>query len=732
MEMTGKEKIWVLPPCDIDTDAVAELATATGLSAITAAILYRRGYTTPESASSFLSCEDTLLHSPFLLKDVERAVARVLEAIEMHQRIVIYGDYDVDGVTSVSLLYLYLIEKGADVRYYIPSRHGEGYGLSTGAIDKLAATGVDLIITVDTGITANEEAAYAAGLGIDMVITDHHECRLPLPEAAAVVNPHRPDCGYPFKELAGVGVIFKVVCAIEGTLAMATGEREVDGVRRVAHRFADLVAIGTIADVMPIIDENRLIVKLGLSHISNTKRPGLAALIEEASAGNRQGERAPAKRKKITASFIGFGLAPRLNAAGRMSEASLAADLLLAEDPHTAESLAISLCEINRERQIEENRIAEEAYRQIEEKFDLEDTRVLVLADDGWRQGIIGIVASRVTERYGLPSIMISFDGAMEGFASPTDIGKGSGRSVKGLNLVEALADSEDLLVKFGGHELAAGLSVQRDHIDAFRHRINAYAAEHLPAGGIRVSLEADAELSLSDATMSLAEELLRLEPFGDGNPMPQFILRDLTIDRIIELGGGKHLKLLVSAGGISLFALCFSTSRARFGLREGDRVDLLCNLDINEFQNQRSVQLTVRDFKPSATIHALLKEGRARYAALRAGEAFDSSEDVIPDRTLFAHVYTVLRREFRAGNDTFDERTLLALVNAAPPRRISYVCLKYILDIFRELQICGVEEYGDGTYRFDIYFNASKTNIEKSSILKKLKSQSRDRIDGR
>ncbi|MBR7181615.1 MAG: single-stranded-DNA-specific exonuclease RecJ, partial [Clostridia bacterium] len=702
MDTPRKNKIWSLRCAETAQPTDAELsafAREIGLSPICARLLYTRGFHTPEAVRRFLCCEDTMFHSPFLLRDIEPAVARIRRAIDTHEKTVIFGDYDVDGVTAVSLLYLYLSGKGADVGYYIPSRHAEGYGLSTVAIERLAAQGVTCIITVDTGITANEEVAFAASLGIDMVITDHHECHQTLPEAVAVVNPHRPDCPYPFKELAGVGVIFKVVAAIEATIAIEQGGAEIDGVRRVARDYADLVAIGTIADVMPIADENRLIVTLGLSHIANTERVGLAALIEEASAGNRTDPTKPVVRRKVTSSFIGFGLAPRINAAGRMSEASRAVELLLSETPEQARALAVQLCEINRQRQSEENRIAEQVYQRIEENFDMENTHVLVLEDNGWRQGIIGIVSSRVTERFGLPSILISFDGAVDGFDSPDDVGKGSGRSVKGLNLVEALSACEDLLVKFGGHELAAGLSIRRGDLEEFRRRINAYAAQRLPEGGVSVRLEADLELSLSDVTLPLAEELSRLEPFGVSNPVPQFILHDLRIDRITELGGGKHLKLLVSAGDISLYALLFSTSRSQFDFNEGEYIDLLCTVDVNEFRGTKSAQLVVQDYKASGRGESAFALQRQRYLEVRAGAPFDAAEEIVPERGDFAHVYTVLRREFRAGKDLFAERALLSLVNVGAPRAINYLRLKYILEIFRELQICGVDEVEEGVY---------------------------------
>ncbi|MBQ3483565.1 MAG: single-stranded-DNA-specific exonuclease RecJ [Clostridia bacterium] len=725
MEPERKNKIWQMP-ADLTPDEqaqVAALVADTGLLPLTARLLYTRGLRSAEAITRFLHCEDTLLHSPFLLPDIDRAVARVRAAVEGGEKIAIYGDYDVDGVTAVSLLYLFLKEKGADVGYYIPSRTGEGYGLSHAALDSLAARGVSCIITVDTGITAVEETEYAREKGMDLVITDHHECRPVLPNAAAVVNPHRPDSRYPFAELAGVGVVFKLVTAYECTLGMERGEREAEGVRRVTRAYADLVALGTIADVMPIVDENRLIVTLGLAQMERGGRAGLTALIAEASAGNG----GTTQKRKINSQFVGFGLAPRLNAAGRMRDASLAAELLLAETEAEARPLAAALCAINRERQQEENQIVEQALHRIEQEFDLADTRVLVLEDDHWRQGIIGIVSSRITERYGLPSILISFDQANEGFSAPDDIGKGSGRSVKGLNLVEALTACEELLVKFGGHELAAGLSIRRADLAEFRTRINAYAKDRLPEGGAKVTLMTDGALSLSDVELAFVAELSRLEPFGSGNPVPQFVLFDLTVTRITELGGGKHLKLTVTQGEKSLFALLFSTSLARFGLREGDRVDLLCTLSVNEYRGVQSVQLVVQDYRVSAHYADECDRMAERYRTVRSGAPFLACECFVPTREDCAHVYTVLRREFRMGNDAFPERTLLSLVNADGTHNINYVCLKYILDIFRELNICGVEEDGAGHYRFDIYFNPSKTSIEHSSILKRLKSQCSD-----
>lgn len=718
-----KEKIWeIAAPLPNEHEIAGELSRVLGVSPTLATLLCRRGYTTPEEALCFFNCTDAMLHRPALMRDMEKGAARVEKAISHGERIAIYGDYDVDGVTAVSLLYLYLASRGADVSYYIPSRMGEGYGLSVAAVDRLASEGVTLIITVDTGITANEEVRHAASLGIDMVITDHHECRLPLPDAVAVIDPHRPDCPYPFKELAGVGVAFKLVCAIEIARSPALGERESEAVRRVCDKYADLVAIGTVADVMLMRDENRVLVKRGIELLGSTARVGLAALIDEASGKAPDGT---PRKKKITASFIGFTLAPRINAAGRMSDASLAVRLLLSDNKSEAGKLARELCEINLARQQEENRVADEVFARIEEELDVANTRVIVLAGDNWRQGIIGIVASRVTERYGLPCILISFDGANDGVPSGQDQGKGSGRSLKGVNLVDALTNCESDLVKFGGHELAAGLTVCRNRVDDFRAHINAYVAASSSGCDGMPHLRADMELSLRDATLSLAEEIASLEPFGTSNPLPQFVLRSLFVERITELGGGKHLKLTVRMGDRSLFALLFSTTRSAIPFGEGDRVDLLCTLDINEFRDIRSVQLTVQDVRLSDG--ELLKEGeRARYAEIMNGAPFTAGECLLPDRPFFAVAYRALMGEMKNGRCELDECAITALFERAAEREVSYTLMKITLDVFLELNILDFT-CREGVYRFSPLYRTEKTSIDNSALLRRLKAQCKD-----
>ncbi len=725
-EQIKRQKKWSLQyrQGDETTDlAIQKLSEETGLSLIMARLLYTRGYRTSKDVSAFFHQEHACLHDPCLLRDVVPAVQRIRLALERGETIAIYGDYDVDGVTSVSLLYLYLTRQGGNVGYYIPSRMREGYGLSKNAIDTLKARGVQLMITVDTGITAIEEIAYAESLGIDTVVTDHHECRAELPKAVAVVNPHRPDDSYPFRELAGVGVVFKLICALEMAYCREMGRSEMEGVGRVCREYADLVAIGTIADVMPIVDENRLIVTLGLKLLEQTKRLGLRALIEASVAG-KSGD--GSKKRKINSGFIGYTIAPRMNAAGRVSNASIAVELLLAADEETAVALAQKLCELNLTRQVEENRIVEEAYKKIEQTLDAENDRVIVIDDDHWQQGIIGIVSSRITERYGLPSILISFDGTAEGEPMGEDIGKGSGRSIKGMNLVEALTDSESLLVRFGGHELAAGLSIRRCNIDDFRRRINRYAAEHLTEEALCVSVDADCEVEMNEITMPLAQEIAAMEPFGISNPIPNFVLRDARVVRVIPMGGGKHTRLVVEKDGVEMTAVWFGASAANLSFEVGEQIDILFQLNVNEYRGVTSLQMIVQDMRYAEQFEAAYAKDLLRYEEIRAGGEFSECENVLPSREDIAVVYTALRREFRAGRTVFSMRRMLAMLQSVGGEYISYIKLKFIIRIMQELQICGVTETDPDTYVFEFQYQTAKTNIEKSSILRKLRTQMR------
>ena len=468
MSKMGKDspaKKWVLRSEQAaNASAVLAISENLGIHPIVAELLYSRGYQTIERAHQFLAMETERLWDPLSMKDMDKAVERIERAIKNGERILVFGDYDVDGVTSVCTAYLYLKSKGADVLYYIPNRSGEGHGVSKEAFDRFKKEGTRLIITVDTGVTASEEVAYAKTIGIDFVITDHHECHVDLPQACAIVNPCRLDCEYPFKELAGVGVVFKLICAIERA---TTGKHLSQCVGELCYYYGDLVAIGTIADVMPIIDENRLIVAYGLRRIADNTRLGLRSLINASTykydkkSTDSFKTYAP-RMPKINTGYIGYTIAPRINAAGRIKTASLAVELFLTDREDYANHLADLLCDANRERQTEENRITEEAFQMIDNGYDLQNNPFIVLASDRWHHGVIGIVASRITEKYGLPCMLISFDCCESDVCGQEDMGKGSGRSIKGINLVDALCSCSELLPKFGGHELAAGLSIKR------------------------------------------------------------------------------------------------------------------------------------------------------------------------------------------------------------------------------------------------------------------------------
>ena len=718
-----KEKKWILKT-DESREArnkKDEIAKALGINPIVAELLYNRGYTDERLAKSFLYMESEMLCNPFDMKDMEKGIRRIKAAIDVGEKITIYGDYDVDGVTAVCTLYLYLKSKGANVDYYIPNRTGEGYGVSDSAIDMLKAEGTELIITVDTGITAIEEVEYARSIGMDFIITDHHECRPELPVTSAVINPHRPDCEYPFKELAGVGVVFKLVSAYEEYYENCSRR---EATVRIFSQFADLVAIGTIADVMPIKSENRIIVSYGLKMIEDTTRPGLIALIEASSSKNdvARGDRKK-KRNKITTGYIGYTLAPRINAAGRIRTASLAVELFLSSNYDAASRIAEELCAANKERQTEENKIMQEAYQKIE-SHNLDNDPVIVLDADGWHHGVIGIVASRITEKFSRPTILVSFDNPTSD-DGVSDMGKGSGRSIKGLNLVDALNYCSEHLVKFGGHELAAGLSVTREELPIFRKMINEYARNNLCEEDMVPTMEADCKLNLRDVNMSLAESLQILEPYGVGNPMPIFAMYGVNVSEISAVSEGKHTRMILGEGRNTVCAMCFSNSPASLGIYNGDKIDLLFNIDINEWFGRRSVQLIVKDVRPSELQDQKNASERARFDQIWNGAAFSREENLFPDREDFAAVYRYIVLSVRSGNDTLSHKDITSAFSRMQDQPdVGYVKLKIIIKVFIELNLVGIEEIGDEIYKFKVHYSTSKTDLEKSNLLRRLRSQ--------
>ena len=503
-----------------------------GYPQLVSQVLAARGISTAEEAAAFLERGRDLTCSPFLMKDMDRAVECISRAISQGRRIAVFGDYDVDGITATVILVDYLKSRGVDVLHYIPRRIEDGYGLGQDAIRSLHEQGVELLITVDCGITGVEEVDFAASLGMDVVITDHHECKDTLPRAAAVVDPHRPDCTYPFPYLAGCGVALKLVLALGGE------SRE----EALFSRYCTLAAIGTIADVMPMSGENRIIVSRGLECITQSDFIGLHALLQEAGLMD----------KAITSVQVGFVLAPRINAAGRMGAADKAADLLLCQDPAEAARLARELCALNRERQAVEQTIYAQAVEQIDH-LPLQERSALVLASDTWHQGVVGIVASRLSEKYACPSFMIHLNGT---------VGKGSCRSWGGFNLFAALERCSDLLLDFGGHELAAGFTIDVANIPAFRQRMNQLVREYQGGGAPEVCLEIDAALTCpSRVTLTEVEALGMLEPYGAGNARPLFCLMGATLERLQSVGQNRHLKLRLSKGSSQFDGIFFSVS---------------------------------------------------------------------------------------------------------------------------------------------------------------------------
>lgn len=719
-----KEKKWIFKTEDTPEveKAVSGISSSLGINPIIAKLLYNRGFKDPASAKSFLYMESEMLCNPFDMADMEKGIDRIALAIKRSERITVYGDYDVDGVTAVCTLYLYLKSLGANIDYYIPNRSGEGYGVSSAAIDALKSSGTSLIITVDTGITANAEVDYAKSIGVDFIVTDHHECHAELPSAVAVINPHRPDCKYPFKELAGVGVVFKLVCAYEERI---NGKSRIKAATKIFSEYSDLVAIGTIADVMPIKSENRIIVSHGLHMIETSARLGISALIDSALAKGEHPTPAGKKKRrvKITSGYIGYTLAPRINAAGRIKSASIAVELFLAKDEATASMIAEELCQANRERQAEENSIMKEAYTMIE-SIDIDKTPVIVLDADDWHHGVIGIVSSRITEKYCRPSILVSFEGGGAHEHSADDVGKGSGRSVKGMNLVEALCHCDDLLVKFGGHELAAGLSVKRGNLEAFKAKINEYALMNLKPSDMVPTFETDAEINFTDVNIALAEQLRILEPYGVGNPIPTFTMSNLVVAEMLGISDGKHTRLTLSNGKNTITAMYFSNSPDSLGIYVGDRVDVLFNIDINEYIGKKSVQLIVKDLKISKEQSDSFKFEYSRFEEIRGGAAFSKEENIYPSRDDFAAVYKFISASVRSGVDTISHRDICARVSRNFGTEISYVKLKFIIMVMMEMNIVTIEEVSDELYHFVLHYTSSKADLEKSNILRKLRSQ--------
>ena len=551
---------------DTDEELVQKLSQELKVSSILITILMNRKITDPEKIRIFLNPTRKDFYNPFLLNDMEIAVERILKAIEQKEKVLIYGDYDADGITSITVLKKFLEERGLIADYYIPNRLEEGYGLNKNAIEKIAKQKYSLMITVDCGISAIEEIKLANNLGIETIITDHHETVETLPEAMAVVDPKRKDNTYPFRDLAGVGVVYKLIQAL--SIRLDLDEKEF-------LKYLDIVCIGTISDIVPLVDENRVIAKLGLKLIERTKNKGLKKLIDSCNYTS------------IDANMISFGVAPRINACGRMGFQEEAIRLFLSNDEDEVTTITKKLNEYNKERQDTEKKIFEEAISKIQEEK-MQENSCIILGGENWHHGVIGIVSSKITDMYFKPSLLICFEG---------DMGKGSGRSIPGFDLHHALMETGNYLERFGGHSMAVGLSVKKEKFEEFKKKFEELAKES-NIQDILPILYIDEEITIKEMTLELMQELKQLEPFGEKNKEPLFMLRNVKIDSIRTLSEGKHMKLTLKEGIYLIECIGFNLGHLAEDYRIGDKVDVVGNLAENHYQNLTKEQKILQDIR--------------------------------------------------------------------------------------------------------------------------------------
>ncbi len=567
MNNEGKNlnKRWNLLYKQIDPNIVSAIERTALISPLLALLLAVRGVS-PETAPGYLSGGLSTLHDPFLMQDMDKAVERIRRAVENGEQITVYGDYDVDGISSVAMLLSYFRAEGASCTFYIPDREKEGYGVNEGAVRKIAESGTRLLITVDTGITACAETALATSLGMDVIITDHHSVGAELPKAVAVINPKRGDCPYPFKGLAGGGVAFKLLCALSGDT------------KKTVTEYCDIAALSTIADVVPLAGENRTITALGLRKMRKMPSVGLSALLDAAGI----------RAEELTSYQVSFGIAPRLNAAGRMGSCIPAVRLLVTDSKTEAAEIAACLDGQNTARKNAGDTILSEALALIESGA-YDDKKVIVLAHEGWHHGIIGIIASKITEQFWKPTILISKDGAE---------GKGSGRSIPGLNLFEALKSAAPHLSRYGGHALAAGLTVPTENIDALSDALCAYADTVLTEEDMLPSIDIDAPLDISLPLLNIARQLEVLEPFGADNAKPVFLLSDVTISSVRTSKDNKHLFLRLMKNGSSVDCVAFGKGSLFETLSRGDTADVVGTLHINTYSGVPTPQIILQDIR--------------------------------------------------------------------------------------------------------------------------------------
>ena len=670
-------KQWIISGAD--REKVNMLIEQYGLPTLTAVLLSIRDITEKEKIEKFFSRE-TELSDPFLMKDMDKAVERIKSAVTAGEKICIYGDYDCDGITATTILYSYLESVFANVMYYIPDRNAEGYGMNTGAVEKLKNEGVQLIVTVDNGISAINEIDYANSLGIDVVVTDHHKTQDILPKAVAVVNPHRADDTSPYEDLCGAGIALKLAMAMEGEQFS------------IMENYGEIAAIGTVADLVPLTGENRTIVKAGLENIGNTERVGLSSLIEIAGIDT------------VNAGNIGFRIAPRINAAGRLGTTYDALRVFMTEDYDEAQQKAKILNELNAQRQSIELDIFNEICDYIKINPEYSYDRVIVVSSENWNAGVIGIVSSRVTELFGKPSIVISESG---------EICKGSGRSVLGFSIVDAVFACSEYLEKYGGHPMAMGFSIKKENIEPFRKAINAYAnkIDKMPLSTVKI----DCKLNPEKIFPEMVHEIQEFEPFGYGNSKPVFALCEMRLDKIIPLKEGKHLKLAVSRNNARLNIMKFSTTVDEFPYSEGDILDFAVSLETNVYQGRENISFNVRDIKLSGVSNERIMYSLQEYDKYKSGVLSDKILKILPTRENFAAVYKYIlstRKKYY-----FIDSMLYKIHNV----EINAFKLLMILEILSERGLIEYEREFD-RLKISVVDIKVKVNLQASPIYIKLK----------
>ena len=682
-----KYKQWIIaPPCPEEKERLVR----SGLNPLLAGVLTARGIFGMSNAAKLLTPTNEPMPAPELMRDMDKAVRRIRLALSREERIVVYGDYDVDGITATCLLKEYLLELGGNIISYIPDRLEEGYGLNYEAIDYLSTLDVGLIITVDCGITAVDEVSYAKNKGIEVVITDHHACKEVLPPAVAVVDPHREDCPYPFKGLAGVGVALKLALAL-------TPEARRD---EVFDRLCDLAAVGTVADVMPMTGENRAIVSAGLSYLNPPRRLGFSSLIRYAGL----------EEKTISAVSVGYTLAPRINASGRMGQARLALELLLTQNPARADELAEALCTLNRERQLIESDIFTQCVKQLEAH---PQPNAILLADSRWHQGVVGIVASRLAEKFACPAFMVCLDHGM---------GKGSCRSWGGVNLFHLLQECSPLLESFGGHALAAGFTVREENIPALCAALQEKVSKLSQGQELPSILQVDTVVSPEELTEEGVLALDQLEPCGAGNPRPVLVLNGAQIHSMTQVGRGRHLKMRLESRGHYLDAIFFSVDGTQLGLSPGGRIDVAFYPQINEFRGVRNVQLQVVDLR-CAPSRAQLEQ--SIYDKYRQGLSLtpQEAEFLLPARREFVDLWRWLERQSVAGRLVEDTPSRIArsVCRCSGARQEVPVRTMLCLDVMEERGLISLNRCTDRV-QITVHHLEHKVDLDASHILIKLR----------